>query len=94
MLNITKTTKNRRWKRFLLKRRSEKVQSFIKSYPRKAFTFVKEKQGHLFAQRIETGAYKVEFRSKITGRSAFAYGASFEAAYHNMIRMYNLKHDA
>ncbi|MCW0492486.1 hypothetical protein [Riemerella anatipestifer] len=84
-------TKNRRNTRFLAKRRLEKTQSFIKQFP-KNFDFIKENKGCLNAERLDTGAYKVSFKSKATNRTAFAYGSSFEQAYYNMIRMFNLKY--
>lgn len=92
MLNQTTTTKNRRYRKFLVNRRKQKVQTFKKSYPKTPFLFAKEQGGSLFAQRIETGAYLIKFSSKRTGRSAFAYGGTFEQAYYNMIRMFNLKY--
>ncbi|AFR36235.1 hypothetical protein [Riemerella anatipestifer] len=93
MLNQTKTAKNRRWSKFLAKRRLEKTTNFIKQFP-KDFNFLKENKGCLNAERLDTGAYKVTFQSKATNRTAFAYGSSFEMAYYNMIRMFNLKYSA
>ncbi|AZZ59680.1 hypothetical protein OKE80_10720 [Riemerella anatipestifer] len=91
MQHQTKTAKNRRWSKFLAKRRLEKTQFFIKQFP-KNFDFIKENKGCLNAERLETGAYKVTFQSKATNRTAFAYGSSFEQAYYNMIRIFNLKY--
>ncbi|MDD1553168.1 hypothetical protein FO615_06195 [Riemerella anatipestifer] len=86
-------TKNRRNTRFLAKKRLNKTQSFTKQFP-KDFNFLKENKGCLNAERLDTGSYKVTFQSKATNRTAFAYGSSFEMAYYNMIRMFNLKYSA
>lgn len=82
--------KNRRNIRFLVRRRLGKVQSFTKQFP-KTFTFVEQHQGKIFAKKLDTGAYQVRFKAK-DGRSAFAYGGTFEMAYQNMIRMFNQKY--
>lgn len=54
--------------------------------------FVKDHQGSISASRLNTGAYRVVFSSKATGRKAFAFGQTFHGAYQNMIRLYNIKY--
>lgn len=90
MSNTKTTTKNRRYGKFLVRRRLGKVQSFTKHFP-KSFTFVEQHQGKIFAKKLDTGAYQVRFKAK-DGRSAFAYGGTFEMAYQNVIRMFNQKY--
>ena len=60
--------------------------------PLNTFQFVKDNKGGITARMIETGAFKVSFSSDATGRTAFAYGKSFEKAYQNLIRNFNQKY--
>ena len=60
--------------------------------PTNVFQFVKDNKGSISARMIETGAFKVSFSSEATGRTAFAYGKSFEKAYQNLIRNFNQKY--
>ncbi|MDD1549312.1 hypothetical protein MPN29_02410 [Riemerella anatipestifer] len=88
---ISQKVRSRSYSKHLTQSRKNKTQSFIKQFP-KNFDFIKENKGCLNAERLDTGAYKVTFQSKATNRTAFAYGGSFEQAYYNMIRMFNLKY--
>ena len=60
--------------------------------PLNTFQFVKDNKGSITTRMIETGAFKVSFSSDATGRTAFAYGKSFEKAYQNLIRNFNQKY--
>ncbi|MDD1538622.1 hypothetical protein [Riemerella anatipestifer] len=90
---ISQKVRSRSYSKHLTQSRKKKTQSFTKQFP-KDFNFLKENKGCLNAERLDTGSYKVTFQSKATNRTAFAYGSSFEMAYYNMIRMFNLKYSA
>lgn len=81
MRNTTKTARQRRISNFLTTR---------KQTP-KNFTFVREHLGSINFSRIET-IYRCDFKSRVTGRTAFAFGRNFQRAYTNMIGLYELKY--
>lgn len=85
MSNATKPARKRRFSNFLAHRNSTALGSL---------KFLRENKGSLNVQKIETGAFRAIFTSKATGRKAFAYGRTFNGAFQNMIRLYNLKYSS
>ena len=89
MLNSTKTIKNRSQSKFLGQRRI----SFLSRRSAKiGFNFIRINRGSVTVSKMPIGSYKTSFKSIVTGRTAFAYGQNFHEAYHNMIRLFNLKY--
>lgn len=82
MQNKSTTARKGRFSRFLANRAKD------------SFKFIRNNQGSLICQNLDTGAVKVTFRSPHTGRTAFAYGATFRLAYRNLQRNFNLKYSA
>ena len=91
MLNITKNAKNRRQSKFLGQRRTFFLTKRISKIGLK---FLKINQGKVTQSKTEAGSLRVTFESKHTGRTAFAYGADFRAAYENMIKLFYIKYAA
>ena len=94
MLNQQKNTKNRSRSKFLGQRRKS---FFTRRTAKLGFKFLKINQGTITVSKFTEGSfnsYKCVFGSRTTGRTAFAYGSSFGGAYHNMIRLFNLKYAA
>lgn len=60
----------------------------------KNFNFVKEHQGTITFHNLGNGVYQCKFKSKKTGKTAFAFGKNFGRAYANMIEKFNLKYSA
>ncbi|MCT3672014.1 hypothetical protein HZP71_02155 [Elizabethkingia anophelis] len=56
------------------------------------FNFVRTNEGRVSSDLLSPGIFKCIFSSEKTGRSAFAFGPTFEAAYENMIRKFNIKY--
>lgn len=56
------------------------------------FNFEQAHEGSLSSDLLSPGIFKCIFSSEKTGRSAFAFGPTFEAAYENMIRKFNVKY--
>ncbi|MDV3668234.1 hypothetical protein CMU39_09375 [Elizabethkingia anophelis] len=56
------------------------------------FNFVKAHEGSLSSKILSPGIFKCIFSSEKTGRSAFAFGPTFDAAYENMIMKFNIKY--
>lgn len=83
MSNRTNPARKRRFSNFLANR---------KQTP-KNFKFVKEHLGSVSFSRVGE-AFKCNFESKVTGRTAFAFGRNFRRAYTNMIGLYELKYSA
>ena len=83
MQNTTKTKAR--------KRRLSMLRANEKPTP-KNFSFVKEKQGSVSFFKIGD-AIKCNFKSRVTGNTAFAYGRNFGRAYTNMIILYNMKYE-
>lgn len=81
MRNTTTTLRQRRKSSFLNSR---------KETP-KNFSFVRKHLGSVNFSRLGE-AYRCDFNSQRTGRTAFAYGKNFQRAYGNMIGLYNLKY--
>lgn len=89
MQNLTKNAKNRRESKFLGARRN----SFLtKRISKLGFNFIKVNKGTVTVCKTPLGSYKATFSSKVTGKTAFAYGIDFGTAYQNMIRLFNLKY--
>jgi len=88
MLNQTKS-KNRSFSTFLVQRRKSFL---IKRTSKNGLNFLEINKGELTLSKMDIGSCRVAFESKITGRTAFAYGPTFGSAYHNMIRLFNLKY--
>ena len=92
MLNQQKNLKNRSRSKFLGQRRKSFLTRRISKI---GFQFLKINQGTVTVSKFTEGSfnsYKCVFGSRTTGRTAFAYGSSFGGAYHNMIRLFNLKY--
>lgn len=83
MLNQRSTARKRRFSNFLAHK---------KNHPTN-FDFVKQHLGSVSFSRVGD-AYKCQFQSKVTGRTAFAFGRNFRRAYTNMIGLYQLKYEA
>lgn len=84
MSNSTKhTARKRRFSNFFAKKQNESSGSLA---------FIRENQGSVSFNRMPAGSYRAVFNSKTTGRKAFAYGQTFQGAYQNMIRLFNLKY--
>lgn len=81
MRNTTSTLRQRRISSFLNSR---------KETP-KNFSFVRQHLGSVSFSKLEK-AYRCDFKSPVTGRTAFAYGRNFQRAYTNMIGLYELKY--
>lgn len=91
MSNKTKNAKNRRQSMFLGARR----RFFLtKRTPKLDFNFLRINFGSIIQTRMPWGAYRVTFSSRKTGRTAFAYGADFQTAYQNMIKLFYVKYPA
>ena len=89
MSNKTNNAKNRRESKFLGQRRI----SFLSRRTAKiGFNFIRHNKGSVTVSKMTIGSYKASFASKATGKTAFAYGQSFQEAYRNMIRLFNLKY--
>lgn len=56
------------------------------------FNFLKVNPGRISSDQISPSIFKCIFSSDKTGRSAFAFGPTFEAAYENMIIKFNIKY--
>lgn len=54
--------------------------------------FTKRNKGSLYIVKLSTGGYKVRFSSEKTGKSAFAYGQTIEAAHRKMVDLFTLKY--
>lgn len=91
MLQTTNKSKNRRESRFLGARRKFFL---VKRNAKIGFVFLKQNKGSLTVHKMATGSYRAIFNSRITGKSAFAYGITFQGAYQNMIRLFHLKYAA
>lgn len=89
MPNVTKTANNRRNSKFLAIRRKS---FFIKRTAKTGFNFLKIHKGKVTRCNTVWGCVKATFESKITGRTAFAYGQDFLQAYQNMMRKFNIKY--
>ena len=92
MRHTIKNTKNRSRSKFLGQRRKS---FFTRRTAKIGFQFLKQNKGTVSVSRFTEGSfnsYKCVFSSRTTGRTAFAYGSSFGGAYHNMIRLFNLKY--
>ena len=92
MRNQTVNSKNRSRSKFLGQRRKS---FFTRRTAKIGFQFLKINQGTVTVSKFTEGSfnsYKCVFGSRTTGRTAFAYGSSFGGAYHNMIRLFNLKY--
>ena len=81
MLNQTKTARKGRFSNFLANRNPQN------------FNFLRENKGSVSSHTLETGAVKIIFKSRVTRRTAFAYGRNFSFAYKNLIRNFNLKYN-
>lgn len=89
MRNVTQNPKNRRQSKFLGKRR----QFFLtKRISKIGLQFLKINKGKVTLSKMDIGSCRVAFESKATGRTAFAYGSDFRAAYENMIKLFYLKY--
>lgn len=74
---------NKRRNRNLLTKRQEKKLSF---------EFVKKNAGTVGSEKIAEDIIKCKFSSFLTGRTAFAFGPTFDIAYQNMIEKFKLKY--
>lgn len=74
---------NRRRNSNLLTRRQQKKSNF---------DFVKKNHGSIGSEKIGKDIIKCNFSSSLTGRTAFAFGPTFDIAYQNMIDKFNIKY--
>ena len=91
MLNTTQNTNNRSFSKFLGNRKnlliSKRRQTKILN-----FDFLRENKGTFSSKNIGDGIVRVDFNSKTTGRTAFAFGPTMGHAYQNMISKFNIKY--
>lgn len=84
-------TKNRSRSKFLGQRRK----SFLTRRTAKlGFQFLKINQGSVTRCTMPSGAIRLTFESRATGRTALSYGRDFFHAYENLIRLFYLKYAA
>lgn len=89
MRNTTLNTKNRIRSKFLGQRRK----SFLTRRTAKIdFNFLKINQGTVTRCTMPSGAIRLTFESRVTGRTALSYGSDFFLAYENLVRLFYLKY--
>lgn len=89
MPNVTKISKNRSRSKFLGQRRKS---FFTRRISKIGFQFLKINQGTVTRTTMPSGAVRIIFESKATGRTALAYGRDFFCAYENLVRLFYLKY--